>query len=190
MMWIEPFAVSTCDTDQTDAEYTTRKCNKNCSLYISYRRYMSNTLKTATMITSGQSNLTERPHRRRTWTVQWYSPNGASVTRHLINACLSSPESKSQTASRSVQLFLHSSRQTVAIFYNGRPLTVPPSRRGSGPPTNTWFLGPTWILNSNGISIGLVVFLGLTTVTDRQTDRRTELRLRYSVYNSRLHLRT
>jgi len=28
--------------------------------------------------TSGESNLTERPHRRRTWTVQKYSPCGAN----------------------------------------------------------------------------------------------------------------
>ena len=35
--------------------------------------------------TSGQSNLTKRPHRRRTWTVQWYWPGGASV--HLTYTC-------------------------------------------------------------------------------------------------------
>jgi len=29
--------------------------------------------------TSGQCNLTERLHRRHTWTVQWYSPDGSSV---------------------------------------------------------------------------------------------------------------
>ena len=36
-------------------------------------------------------------------------------------------------------------------------------------PSNTWFLGPTRVLNPNGISIGSAVFPGLTTVTDRQT---------------------
>jgi len=36
----------------------------------------------------------------------------------------------------------------------------------------------------DGISIGSAVFAGLTTVTDRQTDRP-----RYSVHNSRLQLR-
>ena len=30
-------------------------------------------------VTSGQSDLTKRPHRRRTWTVQWYPPGGAPV---------------------------------------------------------------------------------------------------------------
>jgi len=28
---------------------------------------------------SGQSNLTKRPHRYHTWTVQWYLPGGPSV---------------------------------------------------------------------------------------------------------------
>jgi len=46
---------------------------------------------------------------------------------------------------------------------------------GSGPPCNTWFLGPTQVLNPNAISIGAAVFAGLTSVTDRQTDRQTTL---------------
>jgi len=42
------------------------------------------------------------------------------------------------------------------------------------------------VLNPNGISIGSAVFAGLTSVTDRPTDR-----LRYSVGNNKLHhLRT
>jgi len=36
-------------------------------------------------------------------------------------------------------------------------------------------LGPTLVLNPNGISIGAAVFAGLTGVTDRQTDRQTTL---------------
>jgi len=36
-------------------------------------------------LTSGQSNVTECPHRRHTWTVQSYSPGSANV--HLFNAC-------------------------------------------------------------------------------------------------------
>jgi len=38
-------------------------------------------------------------------------------------------------------------------------------------PCNTCFLGPTRVLNPNGISIRSAVFTGLTTVTDRQTNR-------------------
>jgi len=44
----------------------------------------------------------------------------------------------------------------------------------SGPPSNPWFLGPTRILNPNGISIGAAVFAGLTSVADRPTDRPTD----------------
>jgi len=40
---------------------------------------------------------------------------------------------------------------------------------GSGPPSNTWFLGPTRVLNPNSISIGAAVFVGLISVTDQQT---------------------
>jgi len=42
-------------------------------------------------------------------------------------------------------------------------------------PSNTWFPGPTQVLNPNGSSIGAAVFAGLTSVTDRQTDRQTTL---------------
>jgi len=45
----------------------------------------------------------------------------------------------------------------------------------SEPPSNTWFSGPTRVLNPNGISIGSAVLAGLTSVTDRQTDRQTTL---------------
>jgi len=40
-------------------------------------------------------------------------------------------------------------------------------------PSNTWFLGPTRVLNAIGISIGAAVFAGLTSVTDRPTDQAT-----------------
>jgi len=40
--------------------------------------------------------------------------------------------------------------------------------------STTWFLGPTGVLNPNGISIGSAVFAGLTTVSDRWTERLTD----------------
>jgi len=40
---------------------------------------------------------------------------------------------------------------------------------------NAWFIGPTRVLNPNGIKIGAAVFAGLTSVTDPQTDRETTL---------------
>jgi len=66
------------------------------------------------------------------------------------------------------------------------PLKIAPSHAwGSELPSNTRFLGPTWVLNPNGNSIASAVFFaGLTSVTDRQTDRPY-----YSVGNNRPHLR-
>jgi len=64
------------------------------------------------------------------------------------------------------------------------PSKLPLSIGGSGLPSNSWFPGPTRANNPNGILIGSAVFAGLTSVTDRQTDRP-----RYSVGNNRPHLR-
>ena len=58
---------------------------------------------------SGQSNLRKMQHRRRTWTIQSYSPSCANVHSHLTHAFLNPPESTTQTASRSVQPFLQGS---------------------------------------------------------------------------------
>jgi len=46
------------------------------------------------------------------------------------------------------------------------PLKIALSHGGSGPPSNTWFLGSTRVRSPNGISIGRAVFAGLTTVTN------------------------
>jgi len=61
---------------------------------------------------------------------------------------------------------------------------IAPSHEGIWTPSNTRFLGPTRVLNANGISIDSAIFAQLTTVTDRQTDHATR-----SVTN-RPHLRT
>jgi len=69
-------------------------------------------------------------------------------------------------------VFFHSSPQSVSILYNGPCLPclkIAPSMGRSGPPSNTWFLGPTESSTANGTSIGWGIFAGLTTVTDRQT---------------------
>jgi len=55
-------------------------------------------------------------------------------------------------------------------------------------PSNTWFLGSIRVHNPNGISIGSIVFAGLTTVTDIPTGRPTDHVIRYSVCNNRPHL--
>ena len=78
-------------------------------------------LHTRYVITSGQSNSTKRSHIRRTATVRSCSPGGANVHFHLTRASLDQLESTSQTASLSVQPFLHSSRHKVPILYNLPP---------------------------------------------------------------------
>jgi len=74
-------------------------------------------------------------------------------------------------ASLSVQPFVHSGPHSVPILYNERPLS--PSKLPLHT-SNTWFPGPTRVLNLNGISIGAAVFAGLTGVTDRPTDSQTD----------------
>jgi len=66
------------------------------------------------------------------------------------------------------------------------PLKVAPFTRGSGPHLTHDSLGPPPIQahNPNGILIGSAVFAGLTSVTDRSTDRQ-----HYSVGSNSPHLR-
>jgi len=61
--------------------------------------------------------------------------------------------------------------------------------RHYAPQSNTCFPGPTRVHNPSGTSIGAAVFAGLTTVTDRATDRQTD-RPHYSVCNNWPHQRT
>jgi len=62
------------------------------------------------------------------------------------------------------------------MLYNGGsfPLKIAPSHGRSESPSNTWFPGPTQVLNQNGISISSVISAGLTSVKDLQTDRQTD----------------
>jgi len=54
-------------------------------------------------------------------------------------------------------------------------LKLAPFHEGSAPPSNTWFIRPTRVLNPNGILIGSAVFAEIMSVTDRPTVRRTTL---------------
>jgi len=96
------------------------------------------------------------------------SPNNFPFSRgsgpHLIHASLRPPESITQTASRSVQPFVHKSRQSLAILYNRPPLSTLklPLSTGIWAPSNTLFLAPIRAHNSNGISIGSGVFAQIT----------------------------
>jgi len=67
---------------------------------------------------------------------------------NLIRGSLIPRDSAPQTASRSVQPFLHSSRQRVPILYNGLPvppLKIAPSHGESESRSETWFLGSTQV---------------------------------------------
>jgi len=59
------------------------------------------------------------------------------------------------------------------------------------PPSNrpAWFLGPTPVINPNGVSMGSAVFTGLTSLTDRETDRPTDHAIR-SVSVGRIYVRS
>jgi len=96
------------------------------------------------------------PHRCHTWTIQWYSPGGARLqcASNLIHVSLGLPESTIQTASRSVQPFLHSSRQSLLLLSpKNSPLTW-----GDLDP-----LGPNKVYTPNGVAIGLTFLHGHRT---------------------------
>jgi len=79
-------------------------------------------------------------------------------------------------------------RRVSLYFTTGRPFSpknLPLLMGGSGPPSNTWFPGPTQVLNPKGSSIGAAVFAGLTSVTDRPTDHATR-----SVRIGRIYVRS
>ena len=104
------------------------------------------------------------------------------------NTCFLGPTRvRPQTASRLVQPFFHSSPQSVPILYNGShlpPLKIPPSHKG----VNSHLNMVPWAHQSPQPKRHLdrfSLFPGFASVTDRQTDIPC-----YSLYNSRLHLRT
>jgi len=77
---------------------------------------------------------------------------------------------------------LQNSQPRVTILHNSPPLfllIIDPSYEGSVYPSNTWFLGPSQILNPNGSWIGSVVFAQLTTECPYtlQWDARSSLKI-------------
>ena len=86
---------------------------------------------------------------------------------HLVHGSLDPPDSASQMAPWSVQLFLHSSPQSVPILYNGPP---------SPPHISCSHLihGSLGQPQSSTHTTSQSVFAGLTTVTDCLTDRPTD----------------
>ena len=93
--------------------------------------------------------------------------------QHMIPTAHPSPQPKRHPYRFSC---LCTDDRSVPILYNRTPILpqkFAPSHGGSGPPSNTWFPGPTQVLNRNGSSIGAAVFAGLTSVTNRPTDHAT-----------------
>jgi len=108
----------------------------------------------------------------RTFSTQEIAPSHGDLGPNLIHDSLGPFKPTTQTASQLVQPFLHSYRspQSVPILYNGPPLPPQncPFPWGDLNPFNTWFLEPNQAHdhNPNDISIGSLIFAGLTTVTD------------------------
>jgi len=94
--------------------------------------------------------------------------------QHMIPMAHPSPEPKRHPYRFSCP---YTDDRRVSLYFTmGRPFSpknLPLPMGGSGPPSNTWFPGPTQVLNPKGSSIGAAVFAGLTSVTDRQTDHAT-----------------
>ena len=82
----------------------------------------------------------------------------------VIHGSLSPPKHTIQTTSQLVQVFLHSSLQSVPKFYNGPPLSpnIDCYIGAMWTPSNTCFLGPTRVHTANGILIGSTIFAQLT----------------------------
>ena len=59
---------------------------------------------------------------------------------------------------------------------------------GSRPPSNIWFLGPTWVYPPIGFSFGSAVLAGLLNTTNRHTYRQAHTQRQcYSICSSKLH---
>jgi len=118
------------------------------------------------------------PHRRRTWTVQSYSPGGANV--HPIWPMLpwahSSPYPK-RHLNRFIRFCTAHGRQ-APFFAIGRlfPLKIAPSYGDLDPYLTYGYLGPLKSITETASRL-------ITVVTDRQTDR-----LRCSDCNNRPHI--
>ena len=81
---------------------------------------------------------------------------------------LAHPESTSQMASQSLQSFLH--------YIYGREFLhskLALCMEKYGPPSNSSFVGPTTVHNSNGILIHSAIFAGFMIMADQPTDNQT-----------------
>ena len=92
---------------------------------------------------------------------------------HLIRDSLGQSIPQSKRHHDRFSRFRLGDRRVSLYFTMGcpSPIKIAPSHGGSWPSSSTWFLGPNQVFNINGISFGSAISAGLTSVTDRQTDR-------------------
>jgi len=124
--------------------------------------------------------------------LSWQYPS-AHLDSHLTHDSLGPSKPKTQTASRSVQPFLHSSPQSVPILHNGTPLSPSklPLPMGIWTPSNTYgSLGPPESKTQTA-SRSVQPFLqgSIVRQTDRQTARPTDHATR-SVTVGYIYIRT
>jgi len=106
---------------------------------------------------------------------------------HLIHDSLSQPRPRTQNGISIGSAVFEQMTAECPYTLQWAALPLPqncPLPCGMLTPSNTWFLGPTQVLNPNGISIGSAIFAGLrlATVADRLADHAT------LVGNNRPHL--
>jgi len=147
------------------------------------------------IVTRGETNLTKRPHRRHTWSVQSHSPGGADV--YLTHASLTGsnrvhiPNGISIDSAVFAQITTEGPWRSL-YFSMSRPFPHPSKLAlcmWDLYPSNKCFLGHMQLSSiPNGISIGSAFFSQGSRLwqTDRPTDRPSNAT--WSV-NNRPHLR-
>jgi len=96
-------------------------------------------------------------------------------TRHLTHGSWSHPSLQPKWHLNRFSHFCTAHGRVSLYFTMDRPFPHSKLPLPTGDLDPSWFFRPTWDQNPNDISISWSVFLGLTNVTDRQTDRQTTL---------------
>jgi len=133
-------------------------------------------------VASYQTNKVIAHQKPKKW-LSWQRPLGAGYRQYLhsVGGPLKSPPSGTINPNGIAIGSAVFAQMTAECPYTLQwdalcPLKIAPSHGKIWTPIE--YVVPNWptrVLNQNGISIGAVVFAGLTSVTDRQTDRQTTL---------------
>ena len=130
-----------------------------CHPMRAHRRHLANTIE----LVLPSAHLTLKPKWQSISSAifaQLTAEGGPAHWRHLANtielvlpSAHRSPQAKQQIDRFSRFCTAHGRKSLC--FTMGAPFPkIAPYHGGSGPPSNTWFPGPTRVLNPNGISIG------------------------------------